>query len=75
MGASLLALAKSIYYKILFFLMTIRSLAAFSMLIIASVSDKNSWDTSSEHCLISLLARLLVLPMLFIAVCSPNRLH
>ena len=46
------------------------------MLIIASVSDKNSWDNSSEHCFFfSLPARLLVLAMLFIAVYSPNLLH
>ena len=37
----------------------------------ATVPDKNSYDTSTEHCF-SLLARLLVFPMLFIAVSSPN---
>ena len=38
-----------------------------------SFFDKNSWDTSTERCF-SLLARLLYLPMLFIAVNIANHL-
>ena len=38
-----------------------------------TVSEKNSWDTSTQPpCFFLLLARLIVLPMLFIAVNSPN---
>ena len=40
-----------------------------------TVSDKNSWDTSTQHFFFSLLARPLVLPMLFIAVSSPHFAH
>ena len=38
---------------------------------LATVSDKNIWNTSTEGCFF-LLAHLFSLPMLFIAVNSPN---
>ena len=40
-----------------------------------TVPEKNSWDTSTQCYFFLLLARLLVLPMLFIAVTSPNLAH